>query len=189
MRCFIAVELPGNIRGKIFHKFEILQRKNLFKGKITEKENLHLTLKFLGEISEEKIKKVQEKLSGIKFEKFSCNIGNPGVFKNEKFIKIIFVELISENNKLEKLQKKISEKLPEFYEKRKFSSHVTTARVKFVDRSLKEKLVQEIEKINFKDLNFEADEFVLMKSELFPQGPRYKILEKFKLEWNYNKHD
>jgi len=177
MRVFIAIELPEHVKSKVFHQFENLQKKNLFKGKFVEKENLHLTLKFFGEITNEKIEEIKKELNEINLESFSCDVGKTGVFDNEKYIKVIWVELISK--KLKELQEKINKKFPEFYDDKEFSSHITLSRVKSVSK--KEELVKEIKKINFKKLDFEVNEFVLMKSELFREGPKYKIIERFRL--------
>jgi len=66
-RCFIAINFDEEIKNKIV---EIQKQLPEFLGKKTEIENLHLTLKFLGEIDDDKIKIVQEKLREIKFKKF-----------------------------------------------------------------------------------------------------------------------
>jgi len=181
MRCFIAIDLPEHVKSKIFHRFEDLFNKRYFKGKITEKENLHLTLKFFGELNKEQIEETKKKLKEISFEKINCNISKTGFFNNEEYIKIIWVDLPSENDNILGLQKLIAEKLPELkIDKKGFSSHITAARVNSVID--KKKLVKEVKKIKFKDLNFEIDKFYLMKSELFRQGPRYRVIEEFNLK-------
>lgn len=186
MRVFIAIEIPEDIKSKIFHKFETLEKKNLFKGRFVPKNNLHLTLKFLGEISEKKIEDIKNKLKEIKFNKFKVKTGKTGFFNSEKFIKVIWIELISEGDKLKELQKLVSAKFPEIISKyAEFSSHITTARVKsLTNKANKEKLIKEIKGMNLKDLSFDIDEFVLMKSEFIkePRGVSYKVLERFKLE-------
>src|SRR3989344_9074013 len=131
MRAFVAVELPEHIRARIFHEFELLSKKDVFGGKFVEKENLHLTLNFLGEISEEKAKKVIDELKGVKLDKFSCSIRKVGCFPSSEHIKVIWVELISENNKLKELYDLVKDKIGSIDE-REFESHITTARVKFV---------------------------------------------------------
>ncbi len=177
MRCFIAIDLPEHVKAKIFHNFETMQDKNLFHGKFVEKENLHLTLKFLGNISEEKLEEIREKLREIKFEKFDCEIGKAGVF-DENYVKVIWVDLLSD--KLKELQEQISDKFPEIpFDYKEFSSHITTARVSSVPD--KARLLQEIKKINLKNLGFEVGEFLLMKSELMRGGPKYKTLERYNL--------
>ena len=62
MRCFIDIEISDHIKSKIFHEFENLQTKNLFSGKFVEKENLHLTLKFLGDLTNEGLEKIKNRL-------------------------------------------------------------------------------------------------------------------------------
>lgn len=177
MRCFIAIDLLEHVKAKIFHAFETMQDKNLFRGKFVEKENLHLTLKFLGSISEEKLEEVRKKLREIKFEKFDCKIGKAGVF-DENYVKVIWVDLLSD--KLKELQKQITDKFPEIpSDYKEFSSHITTARVSSVPNRIK--LIEEIKKINLKKLGFEIDEFLLMKSEMMRKGLKYKILERYKL--------
>ena len=177
MRIFVAIDLPGHVKAKIFHKFEDLQGKNLFRGKFVDKENLHLTLKFFGNISEEKLEEIEEKLRKIKSEKFDCSIGETGVF-DERHIKVIWVDLVSD--KLKDLQKQISDEFPEIpSDYKEFNSHITTVRVKSVpDRG---KLLEGIKNIHLKNLDFVVEEFVLMKSELMRGGPKYKVLERYKL--------
>jgi len=176
MRCFIAIEFPEHIKARIFHEFENLKNKNLFRGKFIEKENLHLTLKFLGKITNEELEKIKKELKEIKFEKFDCYIGKTGFFNNEKYIRIIWVELISD--KLNELQKQIDKATSEISrDSKKFDSHITTARVKSIIN--KQALIKEVKRIQFKNLDFEVKEFVLIKSELFSDGPKYKTIDKF----------
>lgn len=179
MRCFISIEIPEHIKARIFHEFENLQNKNLLRGKFVGKESLHLTLKFLGEITNEELEKIKKRLKEVKFERFGCHIGKTGFFNNEDHIRIIWVELVSE--KLTELQKRINEAIPEIsrYSK-KFDSHITIVRVKSIID--KQSLVKEVKKIHFKNLDFEIKEFFLMKSELFPEGAKYKVIEKFGLK-------
>lgn len=186
MRIFIAIELPEHVKSKIFHRFENIEKNNLFNGKFTKKDNLHLTLKFFGEISEEKIGEIKEKLKEIKLEKLKIDIGKAGFFNNENFIKVIWIEVLSENKKIQEIHKLISDKFPETNsDYKEFNPHITIARVNNIPFKVnKEKLVNEIREINFKDLSFDVDKFVLMKSELMKsksEGIKYKILEEFDL--------
>jgi len=184
MRVFIAVELPEHVRARVFHEFENLQKKNLFKGKFVEKNNLHLTLHFIGEISEERVEEIKKILKEVNFPRFLCNVGKVGFFNSEKHIKVIWVGLISKEDNFQKLQKEITKKFPEIKsQNNNFFSHITIARVNSIMN--KEELVKEAKRINFKKLDFGVDKFVLMKSELMKEkgvGPQYKVLEEFKLK-------
>lgn len=176
MRYFIAIDLPINVKAGIFRESKKLQRKNLFKGNFTKRENLHLTLKFLGSLTNKEVEKIREKLREINFKKLFCKIGKVGFFYNGKKIRIIWVDLLS--NKLNRLQKKISGLLER--ENESFNSHITIARVKSV--SNQRRLIEKVEEINFKKISFEVKEFVLMKSDLTKQGRKYSILEEYNLK-------
>jgi RNA 2',3'-cyclic 3'-phosphodiesterase len=175
MRCFIAIDLPSHIKSRIFHKFEILFGKRLFKGKNCMKDSLHLTLKFLGEVTEEQIKKIDEDLKKIKLSKFDCSIGKVGIFDNEDNIKIIWVNLIAEE--IFKLQKQVAKNFKR--EDMGFHPHITTSRV--VEVVNKNALLKELRNINFKKLDFEVGEFLLMKSEITKEGLKYKVLKRYAL--------
>jgi len=108
MRTFIALDLPKEIIKEIQGIQKILKQKSLFTGKFTESENLHLTLKFFGEIDETKVEEVKKRLSEIKMDGFYCEIGEVGVF-TKSFIKIIWIKLNGKG--IFNLQKEIDEKL------------------------------------------------------------------------------
>ncbi len=68
MSCFISINIPEEISKEIS---KIQNELPNFMGKKTELENLHLTLKFLGEIDEKKVEEVRKKLNEVKFRKFN----------------------------------------------------------------------------------------------------------------------
>jgi len=181
MRTFISLEFPENIRKDIFKSFESLKNSKVTFGNFVKKENIHLTLKFLGNISEEKIKEIEKKLSEIEFSGFSVSTGDIGFFPSEKYIRIIWINLISDN--IKKLKRIIDDKLKEIginHNDREFSSHITVARVKKMKD--KENFFKKIEELKIKKMNFDINNFFLIKSELRKDGPVYKILKKFELK-------
>ena len=91
-RCFIAIDLPREAIAVIKYFQEIIKKKNLFTGKFTEPENLHLTLKFLGEIDDDKIEEIKKRLGEIKFNNFEASLGEIGVF-SKRVVRIVWVKL------------------------------------------------------------------------------------------------
>ena len=172
MRCFISINIPEEVRREIK---KIQEQMPEFRGKKTEPENLHLTLKFLGEIDEQVVGKVKEKLRGIKIEKFETEIDEMGIF-SEKFIRIVWLHL----KNCDALQKQIDDALSDLFEKeRRFMSHLTIARIKNIrDRK---KFLEGIGKMKIEKTRFMIDRFYLMKSELTSEGPRYSVLEEYNL--------
>ena len=177
-RCFIALELPEEAKKEIIQIQENLEKRNLFKGKLTERENLHLTLKFLGEIDEVKIEEIRKRLKEIKFESFKAYLGEAGIFSPD-FIKIVWIELLGKE--IFELQKQIDEKLSGLFEKeRRFMSHITIARVKQVKD--KRKLLDYLSSIKAKQIEFPVFELVLKKSVLTEKGPIYTDIERYNLD-------
>ncbi len=177
MRTFIAIELPIEAKNEIMRIQKTLWKKTLFSGKLTESENLHLTLKFLGEVNDDKIDEIKNKLSEIKVPEFFAEIGGIGVF-NKNFIKIIWVKLNGKG--IWELQKEIDNKLAGMFEReRRFMGHVTIARVKNVPD--KRCFLEYLKSVTPKKIRFLVKDFALKKSELKPEGPEYSSIESYNL--------
>ena len=173
MRIFIAINFPEEVKEEIR---KIQEKLPEFDGKKTEVENLHLTLKFLGEVDEEKLESVRERLGRVEEKKFIAEINSTGVFSKE-FLKIVWLHV----SNCEELQKKIDEGLFGLFEKEKrFMSHVTIARIKNIPD--KDSFLRKIEILKMKKLSFPVESFYLMKSELTSSGPVYSVVEEYKLE-------
>jgi RNA 2',3'-cyclic 3'-phosphodiesterase len=174
-RVFVAVDLPREAINEILRIQNIIKKKTLFTGKLTEGENLHLTLKFFGEITEEQINEIKIRLKDIKFNEFIARTGELGVF-NPDFIKIIWIKLNGRG--IFELQKEIDKKLSDlFLPENRFMSHITIARVKNVGD--KKAFVGYLTSIKPKEIEFSVDKFFLKKSELAPLGPKYEDIETF----------
>ena len=140
MRVFIAIDIPQEKRKEIIKIQATLPE---FKGKKTEQENQHLTLKFLGEINEKELEIIKHTLSLIKVKQFETEIDVIGVF-DPNLIRIIWLHM----SNCDELQKEVDKKLASmFMPENRFMSHLTIARVKNVkDRS---KFLKELEKTKF----------------------------------------
>jgi len=170
MRTFISIDIPDNTRKELRKIIDSLPE---FLGKKTELENLHLTLKFLGEISEETYKEVKKRLELVKFNSFVGEIDSVGFFA-PNYIRILWLHIKG----AEELQKEIDSCLNGLFKPEKiFMSHLTIARVKGVKD--KKKFIEEINKMKISPINFKVDSFKFRKSTLRPQGPLYETLEEY----------
>lgn len=170
MRTFIAIDTPKELKDF----FLDLQKKINIEVKINFTKEFHLTLKFLGEIDEEKLEEVKLVLKKVKFESFKVNTSNLGVFPTESYIRVVWIGLESE--KINELQKQIDEKLSNLFPKdNRFHPHITLGRVKFVKD--KEKFIENLKSIKVDEKEFEVKDFKLKKSTLTPKGPIYEDLE------------
>ena len=178
MRCFISVELPENVRSQIFHSFEKLKNSHTCFGNFVKKENLHLTLKFLGNLSSEELEKVKNILKKIDFRQFPVETQGVGFFPNENYVKTIWLEMVSPD--FEFLKDEIDNRLRNlrFNNKEKnFSAHLTIARIKGMIN--KEEFLKKVKEVSPKKMFFIADQFSLIKSILKRKGPEYKVLQSF----------
>ncbi|HPD81476.1 MAG TPA: RNA 2',3'-cyclic phosphodiesterase [Candidatus Pacearchaeota archaeon] len=173
MRVFISIKLPTKILMKVK---EIQEKLPEFTGKKTEIKNLHLTLKFFGEISFEKMEEIKEKLKEINFEKFEARIGKIGFFDKPKS-GIVWLEI----NNCTLLQKEVDKILKDtFDEEKRFMGHLTIARVK----KIKDKKIffDKLNQINSPHIFFIVDRFYLMQSKLKKEGPEYLALNEYILK-------
>jgi len=180
MRTFVAIELPKEFTSRI----DQLQN-NLRKTKAdvswVKPQNVHITLKFLGEVKEEKIEEVyratEQSVNGIR--KFQVNLQGLGGFPNLKRPRVIWIGVEKGKEILAELYPKVEEqffKIGFAKENRDFTPHLTIGRVKF-PKSL-ESLATEINKTSFETQEFEVQEVVVMKSTLHPAGSIYTPLKK-----------
>lgn len=177
MRLFIAVDLSDEVKDYLFE----LQKsfKGYAKVNWVAKKNLHLTLKFLGDIKDEELGDVKEILKEIKFDKFKICLKGAGVFPAKNIIRVLWVGL-EPVDKIMALQKKVDETLLlKFPADQRFLAHLTLGRVKLVKD--KKKFLEVLEKIKVKDLCFDVNCFKLIESKLRKDGPQYTVLEKYNL--------
>ena len=90
MRLFIAINLPKEVKDYLWELKE--EFRELGKFNLTAKSKYHITLKFLGEIKEDKLVEIKEKLSEIKFSSFETSLNKLGCFND----RILWINLIPE---------------------------------------------------------------------------------------------
>lgn len=174
MRLFIAVEIPPEIRKKLASLCGKIGDEAA-KIKWVEEENIHMTLKFLGEVDEGKAEGIKETLASVKMAPVSCAVKGFGTFPNDNYIKVIWAGVVPEEPFI-KLHEQVDKALEPigFSGDKKFSPHITIGRVRFVGD--KEKLRESIRKLEDADAggDFMTKGFVLKKSTLTEKGPVYE---------------
>ncbi len=182
IRSFIAIELPEVIRTQLKDLQDNLKTCR-FKVRWVRPENIHLTLKFLGNIDETDIEKVRGTLTSRvdRFTPLSLSVKGVGVFPGIRRPRIIWSGMGGQLSALAALQKALAEDLAAIgfqQEKRAFKTHLTLGRVKGAIDALK--LRDAIQAFNnFESEIFTADKIFLFKSDLKPGGPVYSKLNAF----------
>lgn len=176
MRLFLAIDLPKDLKEYIFN-FE----SKIKEAKITwvSKKNLHLTLKFFGDVKESDIPNIKEKIRLIKHKPFKVVLTNIGFFPNLKNPEVIWIGLEPEMEIIQLQQVIDSEFLNKFNSDQKFQAHITLGRIKSIRR--REDFFNSVNNINIENKEFEINSIQLIKSELTKNGPIYETLDSFSL--------
>ena len=179
IRTFIAIELPDNIINAIGNMQKKIRRYGL-KIRWVRPENVHITLKFLGDIDPEMIQSIESCL------KKTCKENNPiqllskgiGIFPGLKRPRVLWAGIGGDTDILKKLQQSLDDHLSTTgipKEKRPFKGHLTVGRFKgHVDSK---KLISVIKTFStFETDPFYAEALTLYQSNLKPSGAVYSKL-------------
>ena len=143
-------------------------------------DNIHLTLKFLGDITEEKKTDIANLLddTASKYKSFETNLFKIGCFPRLESPRVIWVGIDKNCATIEEIADNLKvplEKLGFPREKRRFSAHLTLGRVRSPKN--KDKLVQKIKALEFNSNAFSSvSKLTLFKSTLTPKGSIYTVL-------------
>ena len=178
VRCFVAIECdnPDVIKG--IRGVQDALASTGANLKPVESENIHLTLKFLGEIPQYKVDEVADVVKEISFEPFEFKVKDVGVFPNLRRPATIWAgisEGVSEVTKVfDELDGMLS-KLGFERERRRFHPHLTICRVR--SGKNRDQLVEELLRLESQEFGvINVDRVVLKKSVLTPSGPIYTSL-------------
>ena len=182
-RTFIAIDIPysKDIKDCISVFANTFQNEKI---KWIDADNLHLTLKFLGDTQENKIEAITSRLKEIGSQQipFEVIVKNAGVFKNISHPAIIWIG-IEESKPLTFFKNQIDLCLTDYGfqpEERKFSPHLTIGRVKILkDKSALQQLLNNYHNKTF--IRFSVSEVIFYESILDYKGPRYIILGRLPL--------
>jgi RNA 2',3'-cyclic 3'-phosphodiesterase len=171
MRLFVAVPVPREIREKVAKLGEEILQDGIVPVKA---DNMHLTLRFMGDTDERRLAALEQALRGIRFAAFGCTVKGVGVFPDERYIKVVWAGVES-GGALESLAKDVQQSLRGFGGDERFSAHMTMARVK-----RKADLHDFLGRHGNDDFGrFTASSFELVQSVLGAGGPRYSVIAQF----------
>lgn len=182
LRAFIAVEIPLELRQAVCHATSELQKRIGSLIRWVPMENMHLTLKFLGDISPSNVDMLSQMLHAEAdlFNCFDLRFGGLGSFPNLKRPRVIYIG-IQAPAALETLQRGIesaSRRLGYESEERGFSPHLTIGRVKpNVTATEQQTIRRALEATEIDSLGTaRVDSVHLLKSDLKPTGSVYTRL-------------
>ncbi len=184
MRAFIAVDISKDVLTEIENRVNEW-RSRLPGARWVRPRNLHLTLRFLGEATEETLAKLSESLTDIAggSSPFRMNFDGVGFFPSSRKPRIFWAGVSEPPSILLELQKQLeaaSRKHGFEGEKRRFSPHLTLARFRTARPSPDyELLTREHGRHSFG--SSKVEEVILYQSILKPEGAEYTVLRRFRL--------
>jgi 2'-5' RNA ligase len=195
MRIFIGIDLDPEIRGRISRFLEGVQG-FAPDARWVRPESLHITLKFIGEQTPERVEAIAERLRRVKGGEFEIRSGGYGFFPTAKAPRVFWIG-IHAGPQLAELAGSIDVATAELgipREDRPYSPHLTLARVGGRSGSPKwrkgdapnttfavlEKRLAAMGEIDFGTMT--AREFILYQSQLSPKGSQYTKLQRFSLK-------
>jgi 2'-5' RNA ligase len=185
IRTFLAIEIPGSLHPVLGELLGVLKRV-LPEIRWVAEKNLHLTLKFFGNITEEQLRSIQDGLKdlGPETAPLSLSLKGLGVFPHLKAPRVIWAGFEGEVKRLIMLQREIDSRLGPLgfpREDRPFHPHLTLGRNR--ERRGRKNFI----KITglpegFATEGFQVNELVLLRSDLSPKGPAYTPIWSLALE-------
>ena len=182
LRLFIAVELPANARQRLADVAGELRGMGLERLRWVRPENIHITLKFLGETPADRQPQIEDALrvaaEGV--APHELTLGELGKFGGRQNPRVLWVDVRGDVDALKALQKRVDAGIAPLgfpADERPFAAHLTLARVpQDLAKKVARPLTEAIDAVKVPDPPIPVREIVLMRSELRREGPIYTRL-------------
>lgn len=178
-RAFIAVALPAHVAEALGELQQKLRNFGI-RMKYTDPENIHLTLKFLGDIRPSDVEAINVQLSAAAagFSPMTLSAAGMGVFPSIRRPRVLWTGVAGQSQMLEALHQEVENAMAAIgfeKENRRFSGHFTLGR--FKGKADAARLADAIRQFgDFATDEFTADAVHLFESTLTPKGPIYRKL-------------
>jgi 2'-5' RNA ligase len=175
MRLFAAVTPPPAIKDAIVERYMEIDR-----ARWEKKANLHLTVRFFGDVGDEAASVLRAGLAELRRPAFALSLRGAGSFGRPARVLWLGVEPLGEISALAAAAEEVALRAGLEPEKREFSAHLTVARLKGCSPALVEKFVQR--NAAFATAAFEIQTLDLYESVVSGSGAAYRVIESYPLE-------
>ena len=181
IRSFIAFDIDNESILKRITDAQNLLAKTKADLKLVEPKNIHITLRFLGNITPPTVEKIFEEMKKVQFTPFDVKISGIGAFPNVSYPRVIWAGMTEGADQLRNIFNQLEPRLQSLGftpDPKGFSPHLTIVRVKS-GRNKAELAKFIIENANYEFGTVKAECLRLKKSDLTPKGPIYSTLKEF----------
>jgi 2'-5' RNA ligase len=181
IRSFLSFDIENDT---VLNRFTSAQKRLIQTGadvKLVEPQNIHITIRFLGNITPATAEKIHQEMKQVQFTPFNVQINGLGAFPNPNYPRVVWAGIRDGADQLKNVFSQLEPRLQKLGftpDPRGFSPHLTIARVR--SGKNKQQLAQFItENADYEFGNVNAKCLHLKKSNLTPRGPVYSTLKKF----------
>ncbi len=182
-RLFISIDIEDEETIKALKKFQD-QVSGLGLTRPSSPENFHITLNFIGEVSEDRLEPLVQDLRQVRFSSFEFMVKGVGVFPELDFIKVVWAGIGKGSPSMSSLSSNIRDSIDQdLVQEREFHPHVTLLRVKNIGREDKDELQELVNEGEERLFGVQkAERFYLKESVLKSEGARHETIEEFDLK-------
>ncbi len=179
MRLFVAADVPHDLREMIESSVVAPLRERLSAARFTHPEGRHLTLKFLGNVGDERLDEIRHALAIATggHAPFDASFTEIGGFPNLRRPRVLWIGIGDGSEQLAAIARSLDGALePAGFvpESRPFLCHLTLAR-------FRDPRTVQVPELTVPGAPFRVREIVLLRSHLHPKGARYEALDRFGL--------
>jgi 2'-5' RNA ligase len=181
IRSFIAFDIDSESVLRRITEVQVMLTKTGADVKLVEPKNIHMTLRFLGNITSGTVEKIFEEMKKVQFVPFDVRLHGVGAFPNPRYPRVVWAGITQGADQLRSIFEQLEPKLLRLGfapDPKGFSPHLTIARVRS-GRNRVELAEYLSENENFEFGVVRANCLRLKRSDLTPRGPIYSTLKEF----------
>ena len=184
IRCFIALEIPERIQNQLA-RIQGTLRNQIQKASWVKPSNIHLTLKFLGDVDPEELESIGEAIEGVasRHRSFALRVGGLGAFPNFARPRVMWAGVKVGGERVSVLAQDINVALSDCgfpLETKRFNPHLTIARLKErIDLRPYANQYRQYDHIDGAEMS--VNTISLIQSQLHPTGAIYSTLQSYSL--------
>ena len=191
IRAFLALRLPDDVTAALGHLTDQMAQARVDGLKPVRPENMHLTLKFFGNINARQVESIVDTVTHTvkSVRPFTLRLGNVGAYPNNRSPRVLWVALDGDVAPLQDTHRRIESALGQIAIKpdsREFRPHLTIARIRdHASHTERRKAAEALFSAEFRSgLSVPVDRISLIRSILLPDGPEYTSLAEISLGGN-----
>ena len=181
IRSFIAFDIDSESVLKRMAEVQTMLTKTGADLKLVEPKNIHMTLRFLGNITPSTVEKIFEEMKKVQFTTFDVRLHGVGAFPNPRYPRVVWAGITQGADQLRSIFEQLEPKLLGLGfapDSKGFSPHLTIARVRSGRNRVElAKCLSENENCEFGVIDAKC--LKLKRSDLTPRGPIYSTLKEF----------